>query len=334
MSGILILLFGCQALLVWGQTAEKPEIALSNTNALTDVETANARTSTPATLTGNMDELREMISNQRKQIDKLQSTLDQQQRELDKAIGSRTTQNKTQIAAAAAPSSPASPATAATPQTGQEKINDLELVKGELEAVADSTAQATTRLTKLEADVTANKKDTDAKGKQLGNFSFSGDLRVRHEPFFQEGIEDRNRSRIRLRVNVTGKASDEFSGGFSLATGTLDDPVSTNQTMTGFLNRKNIGVDKAWVTYKPAYAKFLKLDAGKFAFPWYRTPMTFDSDVNPEGFAETMSFDVKSSAFKNITFVGFQLPFNEANSGSSFPSDQHDSWIMGGQIQT
>jgi hypothetical protein len=209
----------------------------------------------------------------------------------------------------------------------QEKVSDSEIVKGELEAVADSAAQANQRLTKLEADVAANKKEADAKAKQLGNFNFSGDIRLRYEPFFQEGAPDRNRERIRLRFNVTGKLSDEFSGGFSLATGTLDDPVSTNQTFTGFFNRKNFGVDKAWITYKPNYAKFLKLDAGKFAYPWYRTPMTFDSDVNPEGFAQTLSFDLKSSGLKNLTFVGFQLPINEVSGGP-------DSFILGGQIQT
>jgi hypothetical protein len=333
MSSILILLFGCQSLLVFGQAAEKAELALADTNARNDVATANARTSAPATLTSNIDELREMISNERKQIEMLQSTLDKQQRELEKAIGSRTTKNNTQVAAAAVAASPASPASAATPQSA-DKVGDVELLKGELEAVADSAAQAIQRLTKLEADVTANKKDTDAKGKQLGNFNFSGDVRIRYENFVQKGFETRNRERVRLRFNVTGKVSDEISGGFSLATGSLDDPVSTNQTFTGFLNRKTIGIDKAYVTYKPNYAKFLKLEAGKFAYPWYRTSLTFDSDVNPEGFAQTLSFDLKSSTLKNITFVGFQLPINEKNSSSAYPSDQHDSFILGGQIQT
>ena len=170
-------------------------------------------------------------------------------------------------------------------------------MKGELEAVADSNAQANQRLTKLETDTAANKKETDAKGKQLGNFNFSGDIRARVETFLPGRRRNPNRERFRLRFNVTGKISDEFSGGFSLATGSLDDPVSTNQTLTSFFNRKNIGIDKAYITYKPKYANFLSLDMGKFAYPWYRTPMTFDSDVNVEGFAETLSFDVKSSSF-------------------------------------
>jgi hypothetical protein len=208
----------------------------------------------------------------------------------------------------------------------QEKVTDIEVVKGELEAVADSTAQANDRLTKLEKEIADYKKANDAKTKQVGNFTFSGDVRARYEGFFQEGAITRNRERFRLRFNVTGKLSDEFSGGFSLATGTLDDPVSTNQTMTGFLNRKSIGVDKAYITYKPSYAKFLKLEAGKFAYPWYRTALTFDNDVNPEGFSETLSFDLKSSVLKNITLVGFQLPINEVSGGP-------DSFILGAQIQ-
>jgi hypothetical protein len=70
----------------------------------------------------------------------------------------------------------------------------------------------------------------------------------------------------------------------------------------------------------------MKLEVGKFAFPWYRTALTFDNDLNPEGFAETLSFDLKSSFLKNITIVGFQLPFNESSGG-------YDSFALGGQIQ-
>ncbi len=208
-----------------------------------------------------------------------------------------------------------------------EKVEEMELIQKELEAVAESAAQANQRLTKLEADTAAYNKSNDAKVKQIGVFTFGGDIRARFESFFQEGARDRNRERFRLRFNVTGKISDEFSGGFSLATGTLDDPVSTNQTFTGFFNRKSFGVDKAFVSYKPKYAKFLKLDAGKFSYPWYRTGLTFDNDVNPEGFAQTLSFDLKSPGLKNITIVGFQLPLNESSSGP-------DSFILGGQIQT
>ena len=325
MIGILVLLFGCQiGLLAASDQPEKARVEVASAEAATPANAAASAPAnpSPATLANEISEMKELIDSQHRQIEKLQSALEKQQQDLNKAMSTIEKQPAKMMASTAAPSN-AAPAASAT----QEKVSDVELMKGELEAVADSSAQSNQRITKLETDTTANKKDTDAKAKQLGNFNFGGDVRIRFEPFFQEGAKDRNRERVRLRFNVTGKLSDEFSGGFSLATGTLDDPVSTNQSFTGFLNRKSIGVDKAYITYKPNYAKFLRLDAGKFAFPWYRTPMTFDSDVNPEGFAQTMSFDITNPILKNITVVGFQLPINEVSGGP-------DSFIVGGQIQT
>jgi hypothetical protein len=142
-------------------------------------------------VTSELDAMKEQIENQRKQIEQLQSALSKQQQALDRALST--------INAKSAPSG----TVAST--SDEQKIGDLEVVKGELRAVADSAAQANQRLTKIESDTAATNKSNDAKLKQLGNFSFSGDARVRYEPFFQEGAPDRNRERVRLRFNVTAK---------------------------------------------------------------------------------------------------------------------------------
>jgi len=295
-----------------------------------DAEASSATSATPASMASMLDEMREQISIQRKQIDKLQSALEQQQVQLEKAMRTIAASSAAAQASADVPALPTSQTQSA--KTDSQRIDDVQLVKGELEAVASSAAEANQRLAKAEVDIAANKKETDAKGKQLGNFTFSGDIRLRVEPFFQEGADTRTRERFRLRFNVVGKVSDEISGGFSLATGTLDDPISTNQSLTSYFNRKNIGIDKAYLSYQPKYAKPLRLDAGRFAYPWYRTPMTFDSDVNVEGLAETLSFNLKSTVFKNFTVVGFQLPFNEIHSNNSLDNNA-DSYILGGQVQ-
>ena len=204
---------------------------------------------------------------------------------------------------------------------------ELEIVKGELEAVADSANQTNQRVAKLEASVADGGKQTAAKFRGLGNFNFSGDVRLRYEPFFQDTVPTRQRERARARLNLTGKLSDELAGGVSIATGALDDVNSTNQTLTGFFTRKAIGFDKYFLVYKPKWFKQLALTGGKFTYPWYRTPLTFDNDVNPEGFAQTLSFNLKNPVLKNITLVGFELPFNEA-------SGAYDSFIFGAQLQT
>ena len=81
--------------------------------------------------------------------------------------------------------------------------------------------------------------------KNFGPFSFSGDFRLRDEPFFggpSNQSLDQNRERFRLRFNVTAKLNDDFGGGFSLASGDINDPTSTNQTATGFYTRKAIAI--------------------------------------------------------------------------------------------
>lgn len=239
-----------------------------------------------------LDELREQVRDQRRQIETLQSELERQKRELEKVL----------------------------------RLLGAQAERGSAEAET-RPAELEPPPSKIDTPKAEPTRAADTKIGRPGSIQFGGDIRLRYEPTFQGGAEDRHRGRLRARFHMTGRLSDEFGGGISLATGNLDDPVSPNQTFTGFFARKNFALDKAWITYRPARAGFLKLDAGKFEYPWYRTSLTFDSDMNPEGFAETMSFDLKSSVLKNITVVAFQLPFNEASTG-------RDSFVLGGQMQT
>lgn len=72
------------------------------------------------------------------------------------------------------------------------------------------------------------------------------------------------------------------------------------------------------------FGLWLELTGGKFAYSWIRTPMTFDNDLNPEGFSEKASFDIKnSSVLKNVTFQAMQLFYNEVSGGL-------DSYSAGG----
>jgi hypothetical protein len=161
----------------------------------------------------------------------------------------------------------------------------------------------------------------------LGRFRFTGDVRVRGEGFYQDapGFFDRNRARVRARFGFEGKLSDDFIGGLAIATGTLGDPTTTNTTLTNFFDRHTIGLDRAYVTYNPLAHKWLSLTGGKFAYTWQRTSATFDPDLNPEGFSEKLSWDLKTPVIKNFTVVPMQLVYNEASKGA-------DSWVFGGQV--
>jgi hypothetical protein len=296
--------------------------------------------------------LKEQLALQQQQIEQLRTALEEQKKLLQEVIGALNPTGITEAEHAQEPGSalvastkPIVPVTRAALQasastlpvrvspapqnggSGDAPPPEVEIIKGELEAVAESASQTNQRVTKLETSFNDAEKRNAGRVKGLGNFNFGGDVRLRYEPFFQEGATTRQRERVRARLNLTGKLTDEVAGGVSLATGTLDDVNSTNQSLTGFFTRKTIGFDKYFLNYKPKWFKPLGLTAGKFTYPWYRTPLTFDNDVNPEGFAQTLSFDLKSPVLKNITLVGFQLPFNEA-------SGSYDSFIFGGQLQT
>lgn len=205
---------------------------------------------------------------------------------------------------------------------------EMERLSGELDAVAETSRETTERLAKMEKDTPAALKKTEDRVKSIGPFNYTGDVRLRYEPFFGGTLaSSRHRPRVRLRFNALAKFSDEISGGFSLGSGDLTDPISTNQTLEGFYQRKPISIDRAFFQYQPLWFKRFKIVGGKFAYTWQRTQLTFDDDLNPEGVSQVLAFSFKESPLEKLTFVGFQTPIRESGSG-------RDSAMYGGQIGT
>jgi hypothetical protein len=173
--------------------------------------------------------------------------------------------------------------------------------------------------------------------KGLGPISFSGDVRVRAEPFFGGPTDhslDRARARIRARFNAVADLGSQFRAGITLASGDVNDPTSTNTNMTGFYTRKAIALDQAFVEFNPKDFKPLTLTAGKFRYPWFNTELTWDKDLNPEGAAESLGFKLDTPVLKRIAFVGFQLPFAEIAGTSSTDKRIAQQITYGGQVQT
>jgi hypothetical protein len=101
--------------------------------------------------------------------------------------------------------------------------------------------------------------------KGLGPISFSGDVRLRAEPYFcgpADNSLDRVRGRVRARFNAYADLGEQFRTGVSLATADINDPVSTNQTLTGFYTRKTFALDQAFVEFTPKQFKPLTLTGG------------------------------------------------------------------------
>jgi len=193
--------------------------------------------------------------------------------------------------------------------------------------VADTDQTLTKRVTGVENNL-----------KKVGPFAFSGDFRLRDEPFFggpADQSQVRNRERFRLRFNANAKLNDDINGGFTLTSGDINDPISTNQTTNQFFTRKAIAIDKAFINYNPHQFKPLTLTGGKFAYPWYNTELTWDKDLNPEGIAQALAFNLESvPVLKRIALVGFELPFSEVAGTTLTNKSILQSAVYGGQLQT
>ncbi|HEX7957406.1 MAG TPA: putative porin, partial [Pyrinomonadaceae bacterium] len=189
------------------------------------------------------------------------------------------------------------------------------------------------RLTRAEEQA---KKTAEAVSRQIGNMTFSGDLRVRYELLTGQqnavassdnpaalgnALTARNRMRLRARFGVRGRINDEFEWGMRLATGSYADVNSSNQTLTDLSSRKPFALDQAYVTYRPKALPGFSVQGGKFDASWTRTELTWDNDISPEGLMETYTRNFKKSAFKSFALQAWQLPMLERNAAFVLGAD-------------
>jgi hypothetical protein len=205
--------------------------------------------------------------------------------------------------------------------------------------ISDSPSQdaLAQKVAQLETDLRADRSNFEQRLKNFGPFAFSGDLRLRAEPTFGGPVDqsqDRLRERVRLRFNVDARLNDQINGGFSLASGDLNDPISTNQTLNQFDTRKPIAIDKMWATYNPSWFRPLTLTGGKFAYSWFNTELVWDKDLNPEGASETLAFKTETPLLRRVAVVGFQLPFAENKHTLATNKSYYNTMVYGEQLQS
>jgi hypothetical protein len=165
-----------------------------------------------------------------------------------------------------------------------------------------------------------------------------GDVRYRHEGFYHQpavhgqDVTARNRERVRARLGVRFVYSDELSATIRGASGNINDPISTNETLTGNFNRKSFNLDWAYLTFTPGKSFDLRpgvvsITAGKFPNPIFRADeMVFDEDIAAEGVSETFQLLAHPvGALDQVKLHALQWTFAEI-------ANKQDGWMFGGQI--
>ncbi|MCI0694774.1 putative porin [candidate division KSB1 bacterium] len=158
--------------------------------------------------------------------------------------------------------------------------------------------------------------------------NFAGDFRVRHErttkqePGATPDVRDpRNREVVRFRFGINRRINGLFNFGARLATGSPDDPNTTDITLGDFVNDLTISLDRAYMEL--AY-KNLFITGGKFANPFRTTELLWDGDVNLQGFGASYTFSGSKTIIPKLTGV-YYIVDEQTSRG--------DSYMGGGQLQ-
>lgn len=274
-------------------------------------------TAVPAASQADVQALRDLVEAQQRRIDAQNQQMQQLQDQLRHVL-----QNMQQSDASAQKlQSGAEQAQAAAAQAQQAAVQ-AQQTASRAASVASSAESATTS---LQAQAKQDRTQLQAFQNLLGRFRFSGDVRIRGENFTQDGTQDRNRARVRVRFGVDGQLNEDFVGSFALATGSLGDPTSSNETLTNAFDRKTIALDRGYITYNPVAHPWLSLTGGKFPYLWQRTSVTGDPDLNPEGFDQKFSFN-HNGFLENFTIQAMELLYSESSTGP-------DSYVLGAQAQ-
>jgi hypothetical protein len=291
--------------------------AFAQTNATLPSKPHPKKKPAPSTVEKQIQVLRDLVSAQQQQLQTQNQQMDQLRVQLQQVL------DATQQASAAAQKAQSS--TDQVQAAAAQAQQSATAAQQTAEQASSSAGEAKAQLSLVDSQEKDQAKRVSALQDVLGRFRFSGDVRTRGEGFYQDGVVTRNRARVRVRFGLDGRLNEDFVGGFALATGSLGDPTTTNETLTNAFDRKTVGLDRGYITYNPVAAPWLSLTGGKFAYPWYRTSLTMDPDINPEGFNEKLSFDQHGPIAKNYTIQAFQLLYNENSKGD-------DSFGIGGQV--
>jgi Putative porin len=187
----------------------------------------------------------------------------------------------------------------------------------------------------------------------LSRFSFAGDVRLRlqRDVFADDNVlpaqldsyyqllnanglpstantsETRERVRVRARLGVTGRVSDEVQAGLRIVTsrgGDANDPTSTNVDAGQSQRRYGIALDQAWLAWSlgPYSAS-----GGRIANPYQTTDLLWASDLTLDGVVGSWRPNL-GYEWSGFATLGLH-PLREIN--GSLTNRVKDSWLLGAQ---
>jgi len=190
--------------------------------------------------------------------------------------------------------------------------------------------------------------DVNAVPEWVDRFRFDGELRLGYQrDMFDEGnapevffnvagqninntLEDRNRTRLRARLGVTARVTQDLNAGLRLTTGSSSDPVSTNQTLGNYGNKYNFALDRAFVRWRSQETlPWLTATGGRMPNPFFSSDLIWDDDLAFDGVALQFEDPAASTkVWRPFGTVGY-FPLQDIERSAS--NRAKSRWLLGAQ---
>jgi len=236
------------------------------------------------------------LERQNTKLDQLQKTLDEQQATI-RALLDKLSTHPT--------------------ETEQVRKGGLPPLTGNSEATITVTPEPQTptveqRVAKLEGQAL-----------KIGPIRFSGDFRLRFDGIYRSATDPPDppldhvqnaRARYRLRLNFDTDIHPNLSFHGQLATGPLNNQLSTNQDFTSIAVRAPFSLSEAWIEYRPT--KSIQLQGGRVLDIFAdNSRFLFDDDIRFNGFNEkyVASFKPNGAHLSSLEFRAGQYILSTPN---------------------
>jgi hypothetical protein len=175
--------------------------------------------------------------------------------------------------------------------------------------VASATADAPATSAGGQTSVDDRIKKLDEQVRRIGPFRFSGDFRLRFDGIFRNAEpnppagftplthQQNARMRYRLRLNFDTDINSKVSFHGQLATGPINNALTTDQDFASVTTRHPFFISEAWVDYHPN--KSTQLQGGRVLEIFAdNSRFLFDDDIRFNGFNEKYVWSFKNNGFK------------------------------------
>jgi len=158
---------------------------------------------------------------------------------------------------------------------------------------------------------------------KIGPLRLSGDFRLRWDGTFRSATQPPNpplehvqnsRGRYRFRLNMDTDLYPNLSFHAQLATGPLNNQLSTNQDFTSLTTRAPFSLSEVWIDYRPT--KSLQLQGGRVQDVFAdNSRFLFDDDLRFNGFNEryTATFKPNGAYLSSLEFRAGQYILSTPN---------------------